>query len=571
MFKRLKPKKADLLNSTACAALSSSGPAALTVMAAVAAGLVVVLPQTAQALNLYDGLAVGNNLEINLDTTLSYTGIVRTNSPSYLLTQNPNAANVNDGDNNFKHGLVSDEFEITPILDIKDGSFGAHFSADAYLNTSYLGTNQSQDFFTNNSLDAGVISKPNDFTSATRNVEGLNAQVLDAFAYDTFHFGAGDNQSVSVKFGRQTLIWGQSLFLSNNGIAAGMAPFNVITADNNPNAQTQQIIMPVGQVVVGYQPNQTVSFQVYYQFEWEPDLVEATGSYFSSADMVGKGAASFLLGGPPTLRTKDLDPEHQNGQFGASTQLTLGDYDVGFYGLRYDAKAPTLAVNAFTNTYNEVYARDIWIEGTSLSTTVGAANVAGEISFRQHMPLVDEFASNGFNPEQNANSNPGYPVGDTWAGQVSSIYVSPGIPLDPGGVTMDGEIGFNHVLKVTRNAGIPFGVPGFQGLNSVSQGRTSTAANMQFVVTPTYYDVLPNLQLGFPIGLAYNLYGRSAIDATENHGTGSVNLGVTATYKVSWIANITFNDYIGRPNPFLAGESAVADRNYVLFNLQHAF
>jgi hypothetical protein len=40
---------------------------------------------------------------------------------------------------------------------------------------------------------------------------------------------------------------------------------------------------------------------------------------------------------------------------------------------------------------------------------------------------------------------------------------------------------------------------------------------------------------------------------------------------VTWIASFTFNDYLGAPNPGLAGESAIADRNYVLLNLQHSF
>jgi hypothetical protein len=528
-------------------------------VAGMAGALLAALPQGASAMNLYDGLSVGNNLEINLDTTIAYTGIVRTNNPSARLI-GPANINGDDGDRNFAHGLVSNEFEVTPILDIRDGDFGAHFSGDAYINTSYLGTNQNSSPYTNNPIS---IAKNNDFTSATRNVEGLNAQVLDAFVYGTKHFGADDDQAATLKVGRQTLLWGQSLFLSNNGIAGGMAPFDVITADNNPNAETQQLILPVGQVVATYQPNQTLTLQGYYQFEWEPDLLEGAGSYFNSADILDKGGQRLLFApGYGIPRDKNITPPINNGQFGASVQLTLGNYDIGFYGLRYDSKAPTVYLAQNFSSYRLVYPRDIWIEGTSLSTTVGPANVAGEISFRQHAPLVT-----GANPTatNNANSNPAYPVGDTWAGQVSAIYVSPGIPLDPGGVTFTGEIGFNHLLKVTANPGA------LNGPLNGALSRSSTAADMEVVATPNYYSVLPNLNLGFPIGLTYNLYGRSAIDATENHGTGSFNAGITATYKVTWIASLTFVDHIGAANPLLAGESSIADRNYLMLNLQHSF
>ena len=391
-------------------------------------------------------------------------------------------------------------------------------------------------------------------------MEGLNARVLDAFVYGTHRFGADASQAVTLKVGRQTLLWGQSLFLANNGIAAGMAPFDVITSDSNPNAQTQQKIAPVGQVVLTYQPDSVVTLQGYYQFEWEHDYLEGVGAYFSSTDILDKGGQRLLFApGFGALRTKDLSPPINNGQFGASLQLALGNYDVGFYGLRYDSKSPTVYLNEGSLTYNLAYPRDIWIEGASISTTVGPANVAGEVSSRQHMNLVDALGFITSATPANANSTPLYPVGNTLAGQVSAIYVSPGIPLDPGGVTVDGEVGFNHVLKVTANQ------------NTISAGRSATAADMEIVATPNYYDVLPNLSLGFPVGLTYNLYGRSMIDTTENHGTGSINFGVTATYKVAWIASFTFNDYLGAPNPALAGEPSIADRNYVLFDLQHSF
>ena len=189
-------------------------------------------------------------------------------------------------------------------------------------------------------------------------------------------------------------------------------------------------------------------------------------------------------------------------------------------------------------------------------------NVAGETSFRQHMYLVNETGI-AAGATSNANSSPAYPVGDTWAGQVSATYLSPGVPIDPGGVTMLGELGFNHVLDVTANQ---------DNLDDMPH-RSPTAAQFQFVVTPNYYDVLPQLELSFPVGMAYCFYGRSQIDATENHGTGNVNFGVTANYKTTWIASVTYNDYIGAPNPLigLGGEPSLADRSYVLLNLQHSF
>jgi len=511
----------------------------------------------AHAFKVYDGEDSGsNNLEINLTTTLSYTGIFRTNNPSKVLTSESND-NGSEGDLDHAHGMVSDEFEILPVLDIRDGEYGAHFSGEGYVNTVYLGTNQFSQTPTINPIS---IAKINDYTSATRNVEGLNARVLDAFVYGGTNFGADGAQSLRLKVGRQTLLWGQSLYLANNGIAAGMAPFDVITSDNNPNAQTQQKIEPTGQVVVTYQPDQTFTLQAYYQFEWQPDYLEAVGGYFNSSDILDKGGQRILFAPDfGALRTKDIRPPSQNGQFGGSLQLQLGNDDIGFYGLRYDSHSPTVYTNVSNFTYAVVYPRDIWIEGAALSTTLGASNVAGEWSFRQHMPLVSSpLLVTGPSVVENVNGSPLYAVGNTMAGQASMIYLSPSLPFDPGGISFSGEIGFNHVLSVTRN-------------DETISGRNPTAADMEGVITPTYYDVYPNLVLTFPIGLTYGLLGRSMIDSTENHGTGNVNFGVTATYKVNWIASLTFQDYIGAPNPALGGEPSVADRNYIMINAQHSF
>jgi hypothetical protein len=529
---------------------------ALSLIAGALSGGIAIMPHYASALNIYDGSDYGNNLEISLSTTLSYAGIVRTNNPSARLTGISNQ-NGSEGDIDQAHGSVSNAFEVLPILDIKDGDYGAHFSGDAFLNPNYLGTNQNDQ---PNTLNPISVRKNTDYTSATRNVEGENAQLLDAFVYGTERFGKDDSQSLTLKVGRQTLIWGQSLFLTNNGIAAGMAPIDVITADNTPNAETQQVILPVGQVVATYQPNDLVTIQGYYQFEWKPDELEGVGGFFSSTDILDAGGQSlYLAPGYRVLRTKNITPPISNGQFGASTQLTLGNYDFGFYGLRFDAKTPDIYLaSPRAQSYSVVYPRDIWIEGTAFSTTIGAANVAAEVSFRQHMDLV---TGANISATENVNSDPAYPVGDTWAGQISTIYLSPGLPLDPDGLSISGEVGFNHVLAVTANN---------QALLSTLH-RSSTAADMEVVVSPTYDRVLPELNLSFPVGLTYNLYGRSMVDSTENQGTGAMNFGVNANYKVVWTASFTFHDNIGAANPLLGGEPSVADRNYVMLNLQRTF
>ncbi len=523
----------------------------------------------ADALNLYDGSYNDQQLTINLETTVEYSNIYRVNDPSALLA-GPHNANGNDGDSSFRHGFVDNSFDVLPVFDLKFGDYGVHVSGQAYLDTPYLGKNQNNQPGTFNPY---TTASSRDFTSATRNVNGENAQWLDAFAYGTKYFGENNVQNVTLKVGRQTLLWGQSLFLTNSGIAAGQAPVDIIKAQSLPNPQAQQIFSPVGQAVVTYQPNQVLTFQGYYQFEWEPDTFQGVGSYFSSTDLFDKGgqralfpvAPGVLL---PAYRGRDNRPNH-NGQFGVSVQATLGNYDLGLYALRFDAKTPEVYVGLplpsqpanSIGTYYLIYPRDTAIYGTSISTTIGPVSVGGEISGRTNMPLVSNVAYLFLpgNNNGNASSHPLYAVGDTSDAQASLIYLSPGVPFDPGGVTVEGEIQASHVLEVTANKA------------AVTGGRDSTAGEFDIEVIPTYNEVLPNLQIQFPIGVAYNLFGRSQIDVTENHGTGILDFGVTATYKATWIAGLNYQDYIGAPNPNLAGDASTADRGFVSFSIQHTF
>ena len=68
--------------------VANTGGATRRVVVAVGAAgiLLAVSPGAAIALNLYNGSASGNNLEINLQTTVSYTPIFRVGGVSKILT-----------------------------------------------------------------------------------------------------------------------------------------------------------------------------------------------------------------------------------------------------------------------------------------------------------------------------------------------------------------------------------------------------------------------------------------------------------------------------------------------------
>jgi hypothetical protein len=540
-------------------------------LAGTAWALTMAAPLSAEAFQVYNGQDEGNNLEISLDTTVSYSAFDRVGVPSKIIGQDTNA---DDGDLNFQHGIVGSVFEALPVLDIKDGDMGAHFSGEYFINTSYFQSNQNNSPATVNPFNVNSDG----FAPETKQSNGDNGRLLDAFVYDSFHFGTGGDQTVTLKAGQQTLFWGQSLFFGSNGIAGGQAPIDVVSAQDEVNPQSQQIFLPVGQGVITYQPNQTYTFQAYYQYQWEPDSLQGVGSYFSTSDQTGPGGQRIIaVQGATQASTlylynqKALTPPSQNGQFGVSAQAQYGNYDVGLFGLRYDSKSPTVYtyIGANTNgqpggigTYKLVYPRDIQLYGASISTTVGATNIAGELSTRRNMNLVGSAAPLGADTSVgSANAGALYPVGNTLTGLASFIYGSPELKLVPGGITLDGEVEYVKVLSVTANKA------------ELAPFRSTSAAAFDVSATPAYFDVLPKLELQFPVSLSYNFAGNSEMDSTMNHGTGQVTAGVSATYSATWIASLTYVAYYGKPASaaFQTDASLNADRSYVTLNLQHTF
>jgi len=515
----------------------------------------------AHALQLYDGSTHGNNVEINLNITASYTGMLRVGHVTPVLADSSKNLSGYQGDANFRHGLVNNLFEVLPVLDIKDGQFGMHFSGEYYINTVYLQGN------TNNQPDpvTGVVD--NGFNKDTRYVNGDTGRMLDAFVYDSWAFGNG--QQFTLKAGQQTLFWGQSLF-STNGISGGQAAIDTIAADNIVNAEAQQIFLPIGQIVATYQPNATYTIQGYYQYQWIPYNLAGVGSFFSTSDATGPGATRLVLApGFAAAQTKAVTPRSQNGQFGLSVQAQYGNYDVGVYALRYDNKTPEVGIYGLATaspSYHLIYARDIWLYGTSLSTTVGATNIAGEVSVRTHNPLVGTGAVSFGAPTGDANGNPIYPVGNTMTALVNAIYGSPALRFDPGGITVTGEVEWDKLLRVTANKA------------ALAPGRSNDAFSFDVSVSPAYFEVLPNLELQFPVSLAYGLAGNSRVEnavegGAANHGAGSYSASIVATYKENWDASLNYVGYFGTAsaNPTLPQTAGSPDRSYVSLNLQHTF
>jgi len=540
-----------------------------------AAAFAATLAGGAQAFEIDTG---NPDFKLRWDNTVKYSAAARIAKRSPGLSQTvfgptgivgANNLNQDDGDNNFSRGIVSNRLDLLSELDASYGNLGGRLSAAAWYDAYYNRGNQNTTFTANH-------TPGNEFPSETRDIMGRKAELLDAFVFGKFQLG---DRPATVRLGRHTLLWGESLFFGSNGIAGGMAPLDLPKLLSVPNSQFKEIARPTGKLSGQVQLSSDLVFGAYVAYEWEKTRLMPVGAYLSASDSLGPGAERINAG--PTgvfLRSGDLDAR-DSGQYGVQLRWHIDaiDTDLGFYAIRYHANGPsniwtTLngAPPALTaSSYRWVYHEGIRAFGVSFAKTIDEWGLAGEASIRQNTPLASSGQSVipaiGVGVAFDNRDNPGYAVGETAHLQLSWIA-----SLGPSVVSREasfvGEIAWNQRTKVTKN----------EAMLNPNADKSATA--MRIVYAPSYRQVWPGLDLTPSVGLGYAWGKSSAVGpAFGVDKGGDINVGLGAVYLGTWNANLSYVHYLGREAPTLDNRNnaqylqALKDRNFVTFSLRTTF
>lgn len=511
-----------------------------------------------------------SEIKARWDNTFKYSAAFRLKNPSDLLTTitTPAGANVDDGDRNFRRGLISNRLDLLSEFDISYRNFGARVSGAAWYDSVY---NRSNDNDSPNSANATSVPY-NEFTAGTRDLMGRYGEFLDAFVYGKGELG---NLPASFRLGRHTLLYGESLFFGANGIAGAQSPVDVIKAVGVPNSQFKEFIRPVAQASgqIAVMPNLTVGG--YYQFDWERNRLPPVGSYFSFVDILDKGGERLIAAtpfGPFGILGRGADMKAKNsGQFGAQLKYRPESYggEWGLYASQFHSKNPVVYNQFYSGQYRLVYPEKIRAYGASFSTTLDALQVSAEVSMRTNMPLqAPGGAINLFAPvNENNNSNPAYAVGRSGHAQLSWIYSMPRTPLWEGGFLL-GEIAWNRRLSVSKNPG------------QIDPNATRDASALWLSIQPQYFQVLPGLDLTVPIGLTYGISGKSSVvdfSPAAPHRGGNISVGIVGNYRNTWLATLNYTHYYGDggqvldPNFNFSYLNVWKDRDFISLSIQRTF
>jgi len=523
---------------------------------------IALLPWQAQAFEFDTG---NSDMRIRWDNTFKYSAAYRLNDQSDTLIAD---ANYDDGDRNFDSGLVSNRLDWLSEFEVNLPKGGIRVSGAAWYDQIYNEDNDNDSPLTNNSTSVDY----NEFTDDTKKLHGRDVELLDAFGYLLFDLG---DVGVTVRAGRFTQIYGETLFFGGNGIAEAQGPTDLVKLLTVPSSQFKEVLRPVEQISCDLQISPKLSFGAYYQLGWHKTRIPAAGSYLSNADIIGDGTESWILGpGFALAHRGDLEPDDQ-GQGGVKLRYTLDSVgiDLGLYAARYHAKAPSGAYidPVATLKYRWVYAQDIDTYGVSATGSLGQLNWATEFSYRTNAPLNSDPQVNVGLTGGNEENDRLYAVGNTFHANLNGIYVLQANPLWDGGAFL-AELAYNKRLDITDNE------------SALAQNTTEDAWALRMIFEPTYFQVLTGLDLSVPMGVGWNLSGRSSAVANFNGGSsgaGDLSIGLKGVYRTVWNAGLSYVKYFGAEDtftvphnsagPHLSFMQTLADRDFISFYISRTF
>ncbi len=541
--------------------------------------LVFTVPNNARAL----GFDFGKDVTLDVDVTLTYGAAWRT------ADQHRDAlANINgdDGNRNFdKWDMVNNRWSAIADIDLRKGDYGFFMRPKAFFDFAYDGSNANDSPGTNNnSYQNGGDTDYDEFHEDTQSAHRDDAEILDFFIYGSHTFGKTDTM---VRIGRQAVNWGESLFILQ-GINGATAYLDTTMA-NVPGVEVRELLMPSEQVYFEV-THSNFTLAAYYQWKWDKNLLDETGSFFSNTDQLDSAGERILMQVAPginsTIDRIGDDDASNSGQWGVALRYvadSLNGTEFGLYFVNYHEKMPILRENlgfggtpsptmtavggswanlpvapgvtlgdvdpATAGLLNAVdmssyyceYVEDVKLIGASASGLVGDTNIAGEVSYRYDMPIP--FAAPG------TLLGLAYENEDYIQAQMSTITVFPASFIYDG-MTITTEIGLLHVFDS----------------QDLPEGYDHTSCGGVFKFDFDYFQIAQDLDLKVPLTIKINPSGTAPILGTFDEDSDSVTLGLDFTYKAIYKVSIGYTNFLHNPK-----HNKKADRDFLALNLKYTF
>lgn len=511
-------------------------------------------------------------------------------------TSNPdfNYTNIDDGNLNYKKGdIVSAVLKGTHELAI--GERG---------NWAALGrVTWSSDF-------AAIHTDRTPLADDSKKALRQDITLLDLWVSKDFNW-AGN--SAKLKFGNQVINWGEDIFIFGgiNSIHA----FDIRKA-HIPGTQVKEILLPAPMISLNTAIAPGLSMEGYYQFAWNSFKLDPAGSYWSSADFLGKGgkrgaffpssvlglstgtigdydptrgrtldALSMDNGGPGVIPTERQKPS-KSGQYGVNMRYKPagGDTEYGAYYIRYHDKLPFVgfkvngAANVLGLTAVEQYGQDLDLFGLSMNTKLGDWAFGAEISYRPKdsvavdptVPMASGSKSKQeFNLAALSNNYTTNAMANGYVGEKKFQAHTTAFTWLPNQLTRalgaaDGaflfEVAATHYPDLDLSGAVPYLLNNYTLPNKTSWGYVAE-------ISLTYANVFGSGWTATPIiDFYHDVNGTSPNTIPFIEGRKAVAMGVTFDYHNQWKVGLGYSTFFGGGNL-----NVLRDRDVMTATMSYAF
>ncbi|MEM9303911.1 MAG: DUF1302 domain-containing protein [Pseudomonadota bacterium] len=513
------------------------------------------------------------------------------------------SSNGDDGNLNFDDGdLISHQIRFTTELDFTWRNFGGFFRALGFYDFELSGA----DFL--DFGDGGRFGDPDRYV-------GNDIRLLDGFFF--WDFSLGDNHPGTVRLGRQVVSWGESTF-----IQGGMNVINPVDVSRlrTAGAELKEAFQGVDMIWGTVDLTENLSLEALYMFEFEQIDPDYRGTYFATNDFAVPGGQFAMLGfaqypeefGPLTIPRRFDGSPSDSGQWGMALRWFVPEFnqtEFGFYYLNYHSRLPLISGFAVTNgspssgQYFTEYPEDIEVWGASFNTEVAGWSMAGEVTYRDNLPLQIDDVEVLFGALTPLNSGIPEPVnrftsqigevgfGDfiqgweehevTQAQMTFTRLIGPNNFLKAQQMVFLAEVGGTKVWDLPDQSVLRYNGPA----TDTGGGPDELTGNFRNPVTTDGfaedwswgYRLITRADYNSVFGTAWNLSPRLAfnhdVDGTSPgpggnfiEGRKQLTLGVGANYLTQWGADLSYTRYFGEGR-----FNELRDRDFVAFSISYAF
>ncbi|MDN3922947.1 DUF1302 domain-containing protein [Roseateles violae] len=497
-------------------------------------------------------IETGNqDLSVRFDNTVRLNYAQRVESRDSKIGNSPIA---DEGTYSFDRGdAVAERIDLLTELDIVyKKRFGARFSGTAWRDFAYDGNSRRNPAASPLYTPSYVGQKYSKYVN--RFYQGGSGEVMDAFVFGGVDIG---DVPVQAKLGRHTVYWGESLLLGGNmhGIAYSQNPLDLQKGFATPGTEAKELFRPLNQFSVQAQVTDTLSLAAQYMLEWESFRYPEGGTYLGPVDFAFNGPNGQINAQLGFIANGGEVAPKQRGEWGLAARWSPEwlDGTLGFYVRDYADKMPqALITNPVPGkgVYNLIYADDIMLYGVSLAKNIGGVSVGTELSFRRNTPLSTQTL--GIAPGLPAQGQTKGARGDTTHFLINMLGVIAKTPIFDT-ASWAAEVTWSEYTKVRSGANLfnaigagyaaACNAPGVDKWNGCTT-KSYTGLGLGF--TPTWFQVLPGVDLSAPITASVGLRGNAATTFGGNEEMGNYSLGLGADVFQKYRFDLKYIDYFGR-------------------------